>query len=186
MTESVRPASEPGRTRRIQLFMRRPWLDDLPEPPALPPGYIVRAYEPDDLSTLATLLTRAFGDLWDEEQVRRRLVEAPDVEETYVLAHHDRLVATASARVMPDVYPGSGYVHWVGADPDYQGKGLGALVSIRVLQHFRDVGLRDAVLETDDFRLPALRMYLRLGFVPEYRAPDHQRRWAQLLPQLVR
>jgi len=186
MTESVRAASEPVRLRRIQLFMRRPWLDDLPEPPALPPGYIVRAYEPDDLSALATLLTRAFGDSWGEEQVRRRLVEAPDVEQIYVIAHQDRLVATASARMLPDVYPGSGYVHWVGADPVYQGKGLGALVSIRVLQHFRDAGLRDAVLETDDFRLPALRMYLRLGFVPEYRAPDHQRRWAHLLAQLVR
>src|SRR2546423_13453033 len=98
MTESVRAASEPEMTRRIQLFMRRPWLDDLPEPPPLPLGYIVRAYEPDDLSTLATLLTRAFGDLWDEGQGRRRLVEAPDGEATQVIAHHDRRAAPGAAR----------------------------------------------------------------------------------------
>jgi mycothiol synthase len=168
--------------------MRRPWLDDLPEPPALPPGYTLRAYRSDDLPALATLLTRAFGDPWDEERVRRVLVEAPDVEETYLIAHQDRLVATASARVMPDVYPGSGYLHWVGTDPEHQGKGLGTLVSIRVLHHFRDAGLRDAVLETQTNRVRAVRTYLRLGFVPEYHYgdPGEQLRWAQVLTRVVR
>src|SRR5438067_1888180 len=140
------PVSETGRVKRTQLFMRRPWLDDLREPPAMPSGYALRAYQPADVPALATLLTRSFGYPWDEERVRRALVEAPDVEEIYVIAHPKRLVATASARMLPDMYPGSGYVHWVGADPDHQGKGLGALVSIRVLLHFRDAGLRAAVL----------------------------------------
>ncbi len=154
----------------------------------VPEGCVVRAYQPGDLPALCALLTRAFGETepWDEGRVRRTLIEADDVEETYVVAEGDRLLATASARVMAR-YPGSGYLHWVAADPEVQGKGLGTLISVRVLQHFREHGLRDAVLETHNFRLPAIRSYLRLGFVPEYQYddPDERMRWARVLPRLV-
>jgi mycothiol synthase len=172
---------------QTQLLMRRPWLGEFPEPPALPPGYTVRPYAPADLAALAETLTSAYEESrWDTERVRRDLVEAPDVERIYVAAFAGSPVATASARLLPQRFPGSGYVHWVGTAPAHRGKGLATLVTLRVLDYFREAGLRDAVLETDDFRLPALRTYLRLGFVPEYREPEQQRRWARLLPQLVR
>jgi mycothiol synthase len=173
---------------RTRLFMRRPWLGDLPVI-AVPESYTVRAYQHGDLPALCDLLTRAFGETepWDEGRVRRTLVDADDVEETYVVAESDRLLATASARLTAR-YPASGYLHWVAADPDVQGKGLGTLISARVLRHFREHGLRDAVLETHNFRLPAIRSYLRLGFVPEYEYddPDERMRWVRVLPQLVR
>ena len=171
-----------------RLFMRHPSLAEIPPLPEPPAGYVLRGYQPVDGSGLAALLTRAFGEAWDEARVRRDLAETPDVEQIYLIAYHDKLVATASARLLPDEYPGSGYVHWVGADPAHQGKGLGRLVSLRLLHHFRAAGLRDAVLETNGFRLPAVRTYLRLGFVPErhYGDADEQRRWSRLLPQIVR
>lgn len=170
-----------------RLFMRRPWLDDLPEGPRLPEGYILRTYQAADLPPLARLLCRAFGDVsWDETRTARALLDDRSVLATYVVTRGNALVATASVRVL-EAYPGSGYLHWVGADPGEQGKGLGTLVSLRVLRHFKEMGLRDAVLETQTFRVAAVRTYLRLGFVPEYHYddPDGQLRWARLLPQLV-
>ena len=171
-----------------RLFMRRPWLDDLPPFPSLSEDYVLRRGVHADLPALATLLTCAFDEVWDEERVRRTLLDAPDVEATYVVARGDLLVATASARLMPEHYPGSGYLHWVGADPTHHGKGLGMLVNLRVLQHFQEAGLRDAVLETQDFRVAAVRSYLRIGFVPEYHYGDagETLRWARLLPRIVR
>ena len=166
--------------------MRRPSLDDLPPTPPLPEGYVLRAFEPGDLPGLAAILTVAFNTAWDEEKVRRDLSEAPDVDGVYVIAQGGSPVATASARLLPDRFPGSGYVHWVGTDPRHQGKGLGTLVSRRVLEHFRAANLADAVLETDDFRLAAIRSYLKLGFIPEYPDVSHKMRWARVLPQLVR
>jgi mycothiol synthase len=53
-----------------------------------------------------------------------------------------------------------------------------------VLAHFAAAGLDQAVLETDAFRLPAVRTYLRLGFVPEPRAPGDARRWSTVLRNL--
>lgn len=171
-----------------RLFMRRPALDDLPEIRPLPDGYVLRLYQPADCTSLAALLSRAFEDTRDEEWVRSQLTEAPDVDTVYVVARGGEIVATASSRLMTEEYPGSGYLHWVGADPNQQGRGLGTAVSLAVLHHFRELGLCDAVLETQTHRLPAIRTYLRLGFVPEYRYgdPDEQRRWAAVLPKLIK
>jgi len=38
-------------------------------------------------------------------------------------------------------------------------------------------GCREAILDTDDYRLPAIRTYLRLGFVPDNLEADHAARW---------
>lgn len=168
-----------------KLFMRRPGLDDLPVLPPLREGCLLRPYEPGDLAALGILLTRSFDETWDEQHVRETLTDAPDVDTIYVIAHAGTLVATASA-LMTETGPRSGYLHWVGADPAFRGQGLGATVSLAVLRRFRELGLRDAMLETQNFRVPAVRSYLRMGFVPESRDVGEQQRWARLLPQLVR
>jgi mycothiol synthase len=65
-----------------------------------------------------------------------------------------------------------------------RGGRLGEVVTRRVLAHFAAAGLDQAVLETDAFRLAAVRTYLRLGFVPEPRAPGDARRWSTVLRNL--
>jgi len=182
MSGSATETQEDLSWERTRLLMRRPWLDDLPAYPSLPDGFVLRRYQAGDRPALAPLLTSAFEELWSEDLVEERLASAPDVEAIYVVALSSRLVATAAARVMPDLYPGAGYVHWVGVDPVYQGRGLGALVTLRVLEHFRAAGLESAVLETHSFRIPAQRTYLRMGFIPEPRDLEEQLRWARVLP----
>lgn len=185
MMESIPPVNEADQWLRTRLIMRRPQLDDLPELPALPDRFSLRTYESGDKVSLAALLTRAFNDTWDLQRVGERLTEAPDVSAIYlIIAGANELVATASARLM-DIYPGSGYLHWVGVDPAHQGNGLGTYVSGCVLHYFKNLGLRDAVVETHDYRLSAVRTYLRLGFVPESRDSAEQQRWARVLPRIV-
>jgi mycothiol synthase len=76
-------------------------------------------------------------------------------------------------------------VHYVGARYSERGKRLGEVVTRRVLAHFAAAGLHQAVLETDDFRRPAIWTYLRLGFVPEPRAPGDIVRWSRVLRNLT-
>src|SRR5438552_19195290 len=112
-----------------QLFMRRPTLDDLPPMPELPPGYTLREYQPGDLEPLSALMCRAFEDpQWTPERLQSALIEAPDVKKIFVIDYGGKPVASASVRLLPDRYPGSGYVHWVAADPDHQGQRLGYAV----------------------------------------------------------
>ncbi len=47
-------------------------------------------------------------------------------------------------------------------------------------------GYRCICLQTDDFRLPAIRTYLKLGFEPLSRDPDTDARWRRALGALRR
>lgn len=163
--------------------MRRPDLDGLPAL-ALPPRCEVRVAVPADEAGLARVLARAFETEWTVDRVRRDLTRAPDVAAVYIAMREGEPAATASARRMPGRYPGSGYLHWVASDPAARGLGLGAAVVVRVLERFREEGYGDSVLETDDPRLPAIRLYLRLGYVPEHVDPSHPERWGEVLRSL--
>ena len=87
-------------------------------------------------------------------------------------------------RLDPARFPGSGYLHWVGVHAAHRGRRLGYVISLAVLHRFRALGCRDAVLETDPPRLPAIRTYLRLGLRPEPAIPAHEEMWPALLAQI--
>jgi mycothiol synthase len=163
------------------LIMRRASLDDLPPLPGLPAGYALRLRRDEDLAPLANLLRAAFVDeTWTPEQVRAVLIDEPSVKTTFVVEQEGELAATASARLTPDRYPGSGYLHWVAAAPAHHGQGLGRIVSLAVLHDFVRLGCRDAVLETQDERLAAIATYKKLGFAPDFRDESHPARWAEV------
>ena len=166
--------------------MRRANLDGLPQMPGLPPGYALREYRPDDLDALSAMMRESFADeQWTSTRMRNVLTEAPDVKKVFVVTFGDHPVASASARVLPDDYPDSGYVHWVAVDVRHQGQRLGYFVTLAALYEFRRMGLKDAVLETDDERLGAIKTYQNLGFEPEHRHDTHLERWAMVFSNLL-
>jgi mycothiol synthase len=179
-------SEERGQAGQPQLFMRQPEISELPAAPPLEPGAVLRAAELADHEQLASLLSEAFGDSWDAERVAAEFSPGNGVDATYVVATPAGVIATAAARRLPDRYPDAGYVHYVGARSSDRGKRLGEVVTRRVLAHFATEGLHQAVLETDDFRLPAIWTYLRLGFVPEPREPGDLVRWSAVLGNLAR
>ena len=168
-----------------QVFMRRPTLDGLPPLPPLPPRHELRRATAHDADGLAAVLASAFGPEWTADRVREALLDAPDVETTFLIEVDGTPIATAAARLLPERYPGSGYLHWVGVHAAHRGRGLGRAVVLAVLDRFRALGCRDAVLETDPPRLPAIRVYLDLGFHPEPRAPEDDARWRGILDRLT-
>lgn len=166
--------------------MRRPNLDDLPELPPLPPGYLLRPACEADAESLAALLAKAFDTgAWTPERARSDLLANPDVKQTYLITCEGRVVATASALLLPEIYPGTGIVHYVAADPEHRGKRLGSLISLAVLHEFARLGCQDARLLTDDPRLPAIKTYLDLGFEPVRIDESHAERWRKVYAALA-
>jgi mycothiol synthase len=74
-----------------------------------------------------------------------------------------------------------GLIHNVGVDTDFLGLGLGRAVTIFALDRLRERGFERALLATEDYRLPAINLYLSLGFRPVCFNWFHERRWMRIL-----
>lgn len=169
-----------------QLFMSHPGpLTELPRP-ELPAGFTFRPLTEGDADELAALVTAAYhpehDQPWDGARIRAELLDASDVLETWLIVDGSgRIHATASERVLPYIYTdGTGYVHFVATSSASQGLGLGRAITLQVLHSFVERGLNRAVLNTADFRIPAVRLYLQLGFIPEYRDDSERAAWSAL------
>jgi mycothiol synthase len=173
--------------QKAQLVILRPHLDELPEVPPLPGGYTLRTFADGDMPSLIATLADSFHEYWDEARVARELTAAADVQTVYVVAHGDRVVGTASSRYVPERYPDAGYIHWVGVSSEHLRRGIASALLVRILHEFLERGYPSAVLETDDFRIPAIRSYMKLGFVPIYdvRGEDHRGRWSKVVMGVV-
>lgn len=120
----------------------------------------------EDVPAIARVLTAAFGEAWSEEKVRAELLEHPGVPNTFVACVDGQVVGTASYQLKEE-FPEAGWVHWVAADPAFLGQGLGRGVTLAVLHAARADGKTSAGLDTQDYRLPAIRTYRGLGFEAE-------------------
>ena len=162
--------------------MRRKSLADLPDF-EVPDGLAVRTFRVGDEAGWATLMTGAIG-IWDEESTVRLFLGDAGVtpEGVFLLVAGDHYVATATDKQLPKSEVG--YLHMVTVAPTYRGQGLGRCISLAALLHMKERGCREAILDTDDLRLPAIRTYLSLGFMPEMLETDHTDRWAAIAAEL--
>jgi mycothiol synthase len=156
-------------------------LANLPVDRPLPASYVVRHAGERDAEGIGQVLEAAFGVAWPAENVHRELLHNSTVPATFVIENEGRIVATASYQLKPDPDLEAGWLHWVGALPSEKGKGLGEIVSRRVLQEAVDRKRSAVYLSTDDFRIPAIRTYLRLGFEPDPIHESHPARWTAVL-----
>jgi mycothiol synthase len=178
-----RPAQPNDRPHKLR--MRLPSFAVLKAPPPHGEEVVIRAAGAADAEAVAAVLAAAFADArWTPDLVRRVLLENAEVIAVFVAEQHGHAVATASSRLLPGRFPGSGVLHWVGVHPDAVRHDFGRLVSHAALVRLREHGCRDAVLETDDFRVAAIHLYMTFGFVPEPCAPGHEERWASVMSRI--
>ena len=80
--------------------------------------------------------------------------------------------------------PGSWEIGWIAVHPEHRRRGLGEAVTRLALDRALNLGPRTILLYTEDHRLDALRLYLRLGFRPALRHRSHRRRWRSVADRL--
>ncbi|HNS49089.1 MAG TPA: GNAT family N-acetyltransferase [bacterium] len=173
---------EVSATPRPQLQMV--WRGDRPERPRRPDRYRLRSYRPGDEAGYVELMRSAGFQDWDRAaEVLRRAI--PEGLLFLVERRTGRLVGTAACLHAPlPGQPGRGELGWVAVDPGHTGRGLGRLVCAAALRRFLKSGYRNLQLYTDDFRLPAVKIYLGLGFVPLLDGPGLEERWRAVCGQL--
>lgn len=92
--------------------------------------------------------------------------------------------AVATATVICDYHKREGYVHMVACRESARGKGYGTLLNRIVNATLRQEGMETAYLTTDDWRIPAIKSYLRIGFEPDLSTEDFRERWARIFEKI--
>jgi mycothiol synthase len=168
-----------------QLHMFRPSLTQLP-PLVLPEGYTLRAYAPGMGEAWGRIISESFNEpptkFTFEKTMEKDAFFLP--ERVFFIVHEGEAVATAAAYCWPHVMPAAGMIHFVGALKGHTGKRLGYWVSLAAMRRMVVDGFDTAWLSTDDFRLPAIKTYLNLGFQPLLVHGNQPERWRAVFRNL--
>lgn len=133
-----------------------------------PPGYMLRTYLSGDEPRFFEIMGRAGWPDWNQDKLRPWLWRI--VPDGWFMAVHiasQTIVATAMATHDHTWRrPFCGEVGWVAADPAHIGKGLGQALVAAVTARFLAIGYPIIHLYSEPFRLAALKIYLKQGYVP--------------------
>jgi GNAT superfamily N-acetyltransferase len=162
--------------------------DRLNHPPTwtMPEGYSLRTFRTGDEEAYISLMKLAGFSYWGPDHLKNVLKTALP-EGVFFIVHDatQKIVATTVATHNPTpLHPFGGELGWVAGDPEHKGKGLGYITCAAVTKRYLDAGYSDIYLLTDDFRLPALKTYLKLGWIPYLHLPEMQGRWEKICEQL--
>ena len=172
---------------QLQMLWPEALLGASPEP-HVPPDYALRIYDPNlDLEDYLSLVHEAGFTDFDKQRVDGCLNRV--LPNGFFVAVHrptGEIVATAMATHNPKpLHPYGGELGWVAGRPAHAGKGLGTAVCAAVVKRFLSAGYRRIYLLTDDWRLPALKVYLKLGFVPFLFEQGIAARWQAICDSLT-
>ena len=154
----------------------------------LPDDYGLRTYKAGDNAGYIKLMTEAGFPTFTETELNKYLQRVlPNGLFLVVHKPTDRLVATTMATHFPsELHPFGGELGWVAGSPDHSGKGLGKAVCAAVVARFLKAGYERIYLKTDDCRLPAIKIYLQLGFTPFLFSEDMKDRWDKIISTILK
>lgn len=175
------------RKRPLFLVLPLKQFDSPPKVPELNNDYLLRTYQEGDEANLARLLrSQGWGN--DEAHIKEFL-DLVIPEGLFFAVHKTgEIVSTASALHHP-LSP-----HWhfqFGSEIGYvttlqkhQGKGIGYAISVMATRRLIEAGYKNIRVGTSDHRLSALKIYLKIGFVPFLYTEDSQERWKAVCENL--
>jgi mycothiol synthase len=170
---------------QLQMIWPRHRLGVAPDVPVAA-GYGVRTYRPGDEARFYQVMDMSGFQAWNDEELKPWLAKIlPDGWFFVVHQASNQIVATSMTTHNPtDLHPFGGELSWVASDPSHKGQGVGLAVCAAVTARFIAAGYRNIYLKTDDWRLPAIKTYLKLGYVPFLFTPEMEERWHKLCTQL--
>lgn len=146
----------------------------------LPGAVVIRPFGGGDEEVWNNIIEKSFGQRYDFDSFMRN--DPAFNAENILLAEVDGIpAATASAWCRDEFGTDTGYIHMVGCLPEFRGMRLGYWVSLAAMHKMRENGRANAVLHTDDFRIAAIKTYLRLGFEIDFTVHESiPQRWQKI------
>ena len=94
-----------------------------------------------------------------------------------LLNEKNKPIGTGNSWQTPDH---EGYISWIGVSQAYRGKAIGVNLTNYCLHDIKKRGLKTAIITTEKENLPALKTYLKCGFVPLPRSEEDIRHWEEI------
>ena len=169
-----------------QLRMTRHGLKNLPRLQC-PDGYHIRTYRKGDEAYWALIMDTTFVDIGRTVQdTYDNVINQPNFDPNgfCFVSHKGIPIGTACGWNRCICGKLVGYIDMLAVLPEHTGHKLGKWLTVFLLYYFRTQHVTSVMLDTDDFRLPAIKNYINLGFVPTYLRENHVRRWENIFQKL--
>ena len=141
-------------------------------------GFTYRSYYGTEADREAWVAFCRHGELMEgEENAFERYISGAkgyDPERVFFILDGEEPVATTTLLLMEE---NLGVVHMVAVRPEYLGRGLGGYLNRIALAAAYRAGCTGVRLTTDEWRVPAVKSYLRQGFRPVLFEDDMESRW---------
>jgi mycothiol synthase len=155
--------------------------------PTVPSGYVVRQCLKPALSAVRAVID-SDEPVSDQAWELFRDLIVPGGAFLIVEDARGKSVATASAahnpRATRHYFPFGGEIGYAAVDPGHRGKGLGRAVVALAVARLIEAGYRHIFVGVQGSRLPAVKCYLRLGFVPLLHTDGLLPRWRRICEQI--
>lgn len=162
----------------MQLKMYRP-AGLPPEDRPVPPGFTLREMVPGEEVLWGHVCEGEFSITEPDGAFAKFMGwdEGMPIRDVFFVCRDGMPVGTAGARL----YKGEPYLHYIAVRPEARGCGLSYVLVAAVLARHAAYGRSGCYLTTDDFRLPAIKCYLNMGYRPVLWSDDARERWQKLL-----
>jgi mycothiol synthase len=168
-----------------QLEMVRPSREGVTVP-AMPRGYALRCFRDGDERAYEELFETAWPDKGTLTHTRKHALPGG----FFVVEHEASRVLVSSCVAFepesPQRHPHDGSLGWLVTDPVHAGRGLGTLVAASVTNRVVEAAYTLPWLGTEDDRLVAIGLYLRLGWAPHLYTHGMEARWRAIFERLDR
>jgi mycothiol synthase len=153
-----------------------------------PEGYELRSYSNGDEQALYPLF---MDEGWEIDDTHwQDYLDHVLPNGLFILWHtaSSQPVGTAGAIHNPRAgryyFPFGGELAYLIVHPDHRGQGLGAGLTALVVHRLRAAGYEHIWTGVQGFRLPAIKTYLKLGFVPFLHQHGLAERWKRICEQV--
>ena len=141
--------------------------------PQIADGYRIDVLTEGDVEEWMEVRNEIFGGEWEPGRFMEYFGNRPDFDWPgwFVVRCAGRIVGMTGALAIeqeraPSTLRG-GQIEWVGVLDEHRGAGLGEALMIEGMNYLAKRGAIPALLLTQPFRVPAIRMYEKLGFSTE-------------------
>tara|TARA_B100001245_G_scaffold69425_1_gene48805 strand:+ start:1220 stop:1837 length:618 start_codon:yes stop_codon:yes gene_type:complete len=144
--------------------------------------YSLNEYSKDlDKTWIELLCMGEFDGEWNENTFNEFISPIERQKGSKVILENNTAIAATFASAVIYENKEIGRLDFVVTHPDHRKKGLGKNICIAVINHFIEKKYEKVILQTDDWRIPAIAVYLKLGFKPVFTTKELEKRWNEIM-----